>query len=145
MSCASCIASWQQRDQTCPNCRAEISLGKSVNRFAMQQLNQTVFRCDKCPAEFKYADKEKHWEKCGIEFRCQLAECSSRPFEREDQLREHWQEQCLMVMVKCHVCKNVLQRRSTSTHDCVPFLVERIGKLTARLEDVQEQLENRSS
>ena len=48
LSCESCIATWQKKNDTCPNCRAKLVLSKGVNRFALQTLNSTDFLCETC-------------------------------------------------------------------------------------------------
>ena len=65
LCCGHCLTQWGQRDNSCPNCRSPINLGKSVNRFVLQALNATKFKCDSCDVIFNYENRLEHWNACG--------------------------------------------------------------------------------
>ena len=43
-------------------------MGKPVNKYVQQKLNELEFICEECPQIIKYEKRKKHWKYCGPEF-----------------------------------------------------------------------------
>ena len=67
LCCEFCISVWKQRNNSCPKCRCELSLGKQVNRFVMQSLNTSEFTCEKCHERFTYDHRGLDARLTGVE------------------------------------------------------------------------------
>ena len=120
LCCESCLDEWTKRNQTCPNCRGNLNLGKQVNRFVIQSLNNTEFKCDTCPKTFKYEQRREHWATCGAVFKCSIEGCylGGENFPSMDELKDHWKNQCNVIMLECSVCTGKVTREFIGPHSC---------------------------
>ena len=130
LMCNGCITNWLSQNKTCPNCRAAWVPTKSLNRFVKQQLDAFEFKCDKCQVVFKYEQRKAHWESCGVIFKCEIPGCGNcGPFDSGYALLQHWEDDCLVIPMKCTECEHVLTRAEISQHDCSTYMAALVKKL----------------
>jgi hypothetical protein len=63
ISCNKCLKTWKEKKSACAYCRQKYTISRP-NRKVMEQLNQQMFRCEKCQEQVKYGDYEVHVKKC---------------------------------------------------------------------------------
>jgi hypothetical protein len=60
-NCSSCIKRWNKKSNTCPNCHTgPYKAAESLSMFALNQLNDTLFKCDLCSEVIKYELMKGH-------------------------------------------------------------------------------------
>ena len=121
-----------------------MNLGKNVNRFVMQSLNNTDFACDKCSGSFKYEMRKKHWESCSVTLKCQIANCHAveTTFTSYDLIETHWREQCNVIDLKCSVCEDMVKRPVIQVHRCDVTLINNMKLLKKRVMELEAENAN---
>ena len=114
--CKTCIVDWTKRNKTCPNCRAAFIQTARLHRIAMNTLKELVFRCLKCPDDFKYSENQSHQLICkGLTYVCPLAHCGRSAMSFED-LKSHLLHDCKQVNMTCATCDSVAKREAMHRH-----------------------------
>ena len=108
LTCTKCITQWKEKNNTCPNCRADLRLGTKLNRFVKQTLDCLEFVCETCSEKFTYEKRKEHWQSCGGSMmKCMVDGCDigNDLFTDIDQLKEHWFSFCKAIVLTCSICE----------------------------------------
>jgi len=140
LCCGACIEQWRQRNNTCPNCRGNLNIGKKLNRFVLQSLNSSEFACDTCSTAFNYEQRRQHWQACGKSLKCPL-NCANgaAQFATMDALKEHWLKECEMMELVCSVCCAQTTRPGIAEHNCEAGLLKLVEQLRQRNKELLEE------
>jgi hypothetical protein len=85
---------WLQQGELCPSCNNKYFPAK-VARFAMNELNSTKFKCDKCEEVFSYEGKDEHQTNTckTLRINCPL-KCGRKDFINKVNLQNHLADEC---------------------------------------------------
>ena len=97
--------------------------------------------CDRCPEKFKYEQRKKHWESCGVGLECEIEGCciQGAPFKSMDALKTHCISQCEAIPLYCSVCEASLTRSKIASHSCEAGFISLLKMLKLRLKEAEEE------
>jgi len=76
----------------------------NLARFERTTLNESLFKCSKCPETYTYENHKLHMKVCKANQILCPAKCSEINFSQPNKLRDHLDTGCPRIIYTCDCC-----------------------------------------